>query len=301
MRCSMTPVARVVALSVLCSLARRRGARSLRCSTGFTHALFFLTLLVSCTPFRSADERRDVGIRIIDASTDTLPPLDAPTSSDGSTGPDAMTPVDATAPVDAGPCREVCDPVRQCGCASPEACRWNAATTDFECGVPDGEALHGESCGSGDGTRCAAGTACLSRFGESPTCLHACDEDLDCERFGAGSLCLRFGGAGGVWGFCSPACDPVSQRGCRDVDACRTFLRASDRRYGTICTVTGLQSEGEECSINEDCVRGLGCVSGRCYRPCVVDEVAEECGLVGNCSPLVPPKLIDGDEYGVCV
>ena len=192
------------------------------------------------------------------------------------------------------------------GCRTPEG---TCALDLQDC--PDGQACIYGPTGSGADveTQCAAQTGPLAREGASCCGIASCERGLVCMGFvdGAGGACTtsgrcrryccddtgcddgeaceafedRFSG-----GFCSDpsGCSLVRQTGCAGGEGCYPALGGlAECMVPTDVAAT----EGESCSLTNDCVPGLGCFvvggTSRCLAFCWVADGAAGCASRMSC------------------
>ncbi|MEQ9078195.1 MAG: hypothetical protein RLP09_30290 [Sandaracinaceae bacterium] len=186
---------------------------------------------------------------------------------------------------DETPCRLVAP---QCGCGATEMC---ARPADPRC-VPPGDAAEDEPCGN-DGD-CAPGLGCPSN---ASICRPYCDADGICE----GAFCIEAVSESPV-GFCSNVCDARDGSGCPTGRGCYLGLATSIETrtdfIDTVCLVPGTADQGEPCPTFSECRPGFACADDACRAVCDLD--APSC-TTGTCTELVPPAVIRGVRYGVCL
>ncbi|MBI5500914.1 MAG: hypothetical protein HY907_11780 [Deltaproteobacteria bacterium] len=237
-----------------------------------------------------------------DGGTDTTPPAD-----DG--GTDTTPPRDDGGTTDSGSCPE--SPCRlrpYCGCAAGEKCTVNfdllPGTVEKLCG-PAGSATSSQTCTAD--SECMAGTVCAGLFSADPAsvvamCFDYCTSASDCS--GGGSICLPLGSAA-LPGYCSHACDIMTNAGCPSGTSCRPLEIISTGEKLTDCTGgSGSGTQGAYCVDDTDCRPGFWCAdtSGlgdtECIAFCRVSSGICSGGL--SCNPFDTPMTFGGVEYGYC-
>ncbi len=137
------------------------------------------------------------------------------------------------------------------GCMDGDRCTMTTAHV-FAC-YPEGTQGAGDDCSTQE---CQAGLICMQLDGGSYTCREYCQGSDDCP--GDDTHCIwPWPDATDVWGFCRDGCDPVTQTGCGQGEACIYM----DPDLGeTDCWQAGTLQEGEDCGGSELCAAGLDCV-----------------------------------------
>jgi hypothetical protein len=175
----------------------------------------------------------------------------------------------------------------------------------------------GRSCGRG-GTvpegalcdtqaDCSAGLICALVDSARPSvCTASCTTDGDC---GGGRLCVPrvdIGGAPFVpeVGACSFICNPDTGEGCPGMLVCSAGrIRTRADLWVGICRVSGGNNVGDGCTQPSDCRTGLLCVTGASMNTCqeVCDTRIASCDAGRVCYTVIPPMVIGGIEYGLCI
>ena len=142
------------------------------------------------------------------------------------------------------------------GCTPPD----DGCVDGFRCSVlmglalgcvPAGPVPVGGNCDVED---CIAGTKCMSTM-DGYVCTQLCSMSVPCE--GDGQNCVYAFDALD-WGYCEAGCNPITQTGCDDGEACYY----EDPEEGSwLCWEAGTKAVGEDCSdFMEFCVPGSDCI-----------------------------------------
>ena len=115
-----------------------------------------------------------------------------------------------------------------------------------------------------------------------PTPPSSCDGGMCCD----GGQCSCDGSSTCDAGVCSPSlpegsCNLVTQCGCGQGEGC--YARLESGKAIVECSPVGRSREGTGCSVNTDCMPGLGCINETCNRFC---EKTSDCGTNSTCSEL---------------
>lgn len=262
-----------------------------------------------------------------DDDAGTMPAVDASQGSDASDAPrdaaatdasDAASlpdspppPSDAGDAGDAGPtgCTKAtaistCGLSPQCGCPSTQSCDIVDYTTgDAKCIVAGTQGL-GRACPSVGSSSCQPGLTCI--FGACrPYCPTA---GIACVGAGLGK-CMQVQDINSKdipnFKVCAIACDLADANACGGCSAgyCAGCV-PNGQSGGTDCEKVGTATQGQTCSGTSDpplCSPGFACVSSggtkTCARWCKYPGGA--CPT-GSCSALNPPRIVDGQNYGIC-
>ncbi len=143
-----------------------------------------------------------------------------------------------------------CEPPAE-GCRQGDRCTMTTAHV-FAC-YPAGPQGAGEDCSQQD---CQAGLICMQLDSGPYTCQPYCQSSDDCP--GDETHCIwPWADSTDVWGFCRDGCDPVTQTGCGQDQACIYM----DPDLGTTdCWAAGTLQEGDTCSVTDLCAPGLDCI-----------------------------------------
>ena len=238
-----------------------------------------------------------------DGGTDTTPPVD-----DGATEATDTAPRDDGWTPDTGTCPETpCRLRPQCGCGTGEKC-----TVDFEllpdtvskvCGTA-GSSTSSQLC-TEDGD-CMAGTVCAGLFSADALsteamCYDFCTAASDCT--GVGSVCVQLG-TPSYPGYCSHACDIVTNAGCPAGTSCKPLELTATGTPLTDCTAdAGSGAQGSYCIDDTGCRAGYFCADpsgygSECIGFCRVSSGTCSTGL--PCSSFTTPMVYGGVEYGYC-
>jgi hypothetical protein len=134
-------------------------------------------------------------------------------------------------------------------------------------------------------------------------CYEFCSLRTDCS--GAGSICVPLG-TPSVPGFCSRACDIVTNAGCPSGTSCKPLELTATGESLTDCTAdSGSGTQGSYCSDDSGCRPGYFCadadgdtLSDTCIGFCRVSAGTCSGGLL--CNPFTTPMIIGSAEFGYC-
>jgi hypothetical protein len=226
------------------------------------------------------------------------PPLqvrDVP-ATEASNDASADAPAD-TRPVTCGMGLGDCDPVLGTGCPTEQRCEVFAQPTRGMC-VPAGSAQVGDPC-SPSGAECSPGLICINRKCMKLCCEMADDAPCQTGQHGSGrSFCtVRFQGLPYLACTIPGECNWVTQEGCPTGQACRITSGRGEAR----CVAEGSGRQGERCSVQTDCGRGLICTgptqtTQTCARVCDVRNPT--CGGSLSCMAIVGDNV--PFNYGIC-
>ncbi len=207
--------------------------------------------------------------------------------------------------IDTSNCENVdftCDPMATGECPSGDKCLVIPGG-DATC-IPEGSGTDGDACD--DHEDCAAGYYCIQSF-DNGLCTKLChdnsDSVYDTQDCGASdsSVCA-YSISNFDYALCSTGCDLMTGAPCENPPFTCQVLRF--RRDGNLITMTDCIDD-TECPPDSGnyCIQGQACVrvSGtyyECMDWCRMGQY--DCEDEDTCESLVPPVVIDGQEYGVC-
>ena len=206
-------------------------------------------------------------------------------------------------PAIAGAIVDLCDPVSQVGCTSPESKCVIEGGTGTKCVAHStNDGTGGVSC---EGRDCRPGLACAlpTETSTQATCVQICDltTGAGCETLNVDQEC-RTRLEGTNWGACAalePECDPITQAPCTLSQACQPFLRRSGA-WAFRCRRSGSGQEDDACDSTTQvvCARTLACVAtpddrAFCRKICDPTRGNEHCTGTRQCIQRVaePPFM----------
>jgi hypothetical protein len=184
----------------------------------------------------------------------------------------------------------LCDPVVQ-DCPTGQRCTLNHNVPINTTFCEMGNGMQGEfmSCDpSQTSDNCLRSTVCLGVNATVRVCRKFCNADGDC---GQNVCAIIIGNTNGPLHACAQRCQVLNQSSCTITgEACYLGLNASDQPTQQ-CSTAGTRTEGQTCTIANDCMPGLMCINSRvgdasggflCHKACNFTGTGQ-CSPSGDC------------------